>query len=225
MNTTAQISTLTHSFSVRFLKELLAGDRVACQKITREYLEQNPSIQDLYEQVFREALYEVGRLWESNRISVAAEHLATAITEGLLNELFEEIVSGSKHNRKVVVACVESEQHQVGIKMVADVFEMHGWDSFFLGAGIPTTELIRYIQEVKPDLLAISLSVYHHYAQLAKMLGQLRVYFPDLLILLGGQAISGVPRAALEEWAPVVVVKDLYLLEKFIKTLDQSNPT
>ena len=49
----------------------------------------------------------MGRLWETNRITVAVEHLATAITEGILNELFEQIISGKRYSKKVAVACTE----------------------------------------------------------------------------------------------------------------------
>jgi methanogenic corrinoid protein MtbC1 len=163
--------------------------------LTRQYLAENNSIKDLYEEVFKSALYEVGSLWETNKITVATEHLATAIVEGILNELFEQIFSDKKLNKKVVVACVENEKHQVGIKMVADLFEMKGWESFFLGAGIPTPELIRFIREVEPDLLAISLSVYFNFKVLVQMVEKIKVDFPYLPILLGGQAFNHISRS------------------------------
>jgi len=202
-----------------FLQNLLKGNRANCSSISREYLGKNPSVKDLYEEVFKVSLYEVGRLWETNQITVAAEHMATAITEGILNELFEQIVPKNKVNKKVIVACVEGEYHQVGIKMVADVFEMKGWESFFLGTGIPTTELVRFIRETKPDILAVSLSVYFNFANLLKMLELLRSEFPDLQIIIGGQAFSRVSDEALLRLGNVVLLPDLYLLEKYIESI------
>jgi len=174
----------------------------------------------LYEEVFKVALYQVGQLWETNQISVATEHIATAITEGILNEYFEQIISRRRLNRKVIVACVENEQHQVGVKMVADTFEMHGWESYFLGTGIPLLELIRYIHEVKPDLIAISLTVYFNFANLIKMINQLRDEFPDLQIIIGGQAFKHVSIEKVSNIRNVVMLNDLYLLEKFIHFLN-----
>ena len=203
-----------------FLQNLLKGNRATCSSITRQYLAQNPSIKDLYEEVFKVSLYEVGRLWETNQITVATEHMATAVTEGILNELFEQIVSQKKYNKKVVVACVENEKHQVGIKMVADVFEMKGWESFFLGTGIPTSELVKFIRETQPDILAISLSVYFNFASLLKMLELLRSEFPELQIIIGGQAFSRVSDEALLRLGNVVLISDLYLLEKYIDTIN-----
>ena len=205
-----------------FLQNLLKGNRANCSAIARKYLEVNPSVKDLYEQVFKTSLYEVGRLWETNQITVATEHLATAITEGILNELFEQIISTEKINKKVVVACVENEHHQVGVKMVADVFEMKGWESFFLGTGIPTSELIKFIQETGPDILAVSLSVYFNFANLLKMLEIIRVHFPELKIILGGQAFVHVTGEALERLGNVIIFTDLYLLEKYIDVLNSN---
>lgn len=213
---TIQLNPITQDF----LQNLLKGNHTNCSAIAHQYLEQNPSIKDLYEQVLKVALYEVGRLWETNQITVATEHMATAITEGILNELFEQIITKNKVNKKVVVACVQNEQHQVGIKMVADVFEMKGWESFFLGAGIPTTELVKFIRDNQPAILAISLSVYFNFANLLKMLELLRSEFPDLQIIIGGQAFSRITNESLLRLGNVLLFSDLYLLEKYIETIN-----
>jgi len=207
-------------FADRYLENLLLGNRQNCSAIAKQYLVVNPSFMQLYEEVFKVALYQVGQLWETNQISVATEHIATAITEGILNEYFEQIISRRRLNRKVIVACVENEQHQVGVKMVADTFEMHGWESYFLGTGIPLLELIRYIHEVKPDLIAISLTVYFNFANLIKMINQLRDEFPDLQIIIGGQAFKHVSIEKVSNIRNVVMLNDLYLLEKFIHFLN-----
>ena len=205
-----------------FLQNLIKGNRVNCSVIAHHYLKKNPSIQDLYEEVFRVSLYKLGRLWETNQITVATEHLATAIIEGILNELFEQIISDKRHNKKVVLTCVENEQHQVGIKMVADLFEMKGWESFFLGTGISTSELVKFIRDAKPDLLAISLSVYFNFTNLLKMLETLRREFPNLQLILGGQAFSRVSDEALLRLGDVVILSDLYILEKYINVLNSN---
>lgn len=209
-------------FSNSYLQSLLIGDRLKCSAIVKEYLNQNDSITDLYENVLKVALYEVGRLWETNKIAVATEHLATAITEGILNQLFEKLISSKRMNKKVVLACVENEQHQVGIKMVADTFEMNGWESYFLGAGIPLSELIRYIREVEPDLVAISLSIYFNFANLVVMIEKLRQEFADMPILVGGQAFKRFAVEVNSKFQNVNYFSDLYLLGKYIEFLNSN---
>jgi len=213
-------STTDHLNAV-FLENLLSGNRTVCSEITHRYLDINPSIEDLYEELFRSSLYQVGKLWETNKISVATEHIATAITEGLLNELYERIISQKRQHKSVVLACVENELHQVGIKMVGDIFEKNGWESFFLGAGIPTGELLRFMQQAKPNVLAISLSVYFNLPNLLKMLNAIRIDFPALPILLGGQAIGLLTPERLPENCRIF--SDLHQLETYIEELNNSH--
>lgn len=209
-------------YAERYLNYLLEGNRSKCSALVHQYLNENNSIYDLYETVMKVALYEVGVLWEKNKISVAAEHLATAVTEGILNELFEQIISTKRLNKKVVLTCVDNEQHQVGIKMVADVFEMHGWESFFLGTGIPYHELKNYLLEVKPDVLAISLSIYFNYTNLLKTLALVIADFPDLMIVVGGQAFKHLEVSKIEDLEQVVYFPDLYILEQFVKSINKN---
>lgn len=216
-------ATIKSQISNSFLEHLLQGDRRKCSVLVQQYLSHNPSIMDMYEEILKDSLYKVGVLWETNKISVATEHLATAIAEGILNEYFAQIISKNRCNKKVVLTCVENEEHQVGIKMVADVFEMHGWESFFLGTGIPTNELIPFIHEVKPDILAISLSIYFNYSNLIKMLNILQSEFPKLKIIIGGQAFSKLSNTSLVGLDNVVLLPDLYMLELFIKSLNKTN--
>jgi methanogenic corrinoid protein MtbC1 len=199
-----------------FLESLLSGNRKEAHEICVTFLNNGNKIIELYEQLIKPALYEVGKLWEQNKISVATEHLATAITEGILNSLYAGIIPEKYNGRKVVIACVDNEEHQVGIKMVADIFELYQWESFFLGTGFPVSELSKYIQEVKPELIAISLSVYFNFSSLRYMLNELRSSFPKTKIILGGQALNHISDSIFNEWVDVTVLPDLNKLEEFI---------
>jgi methanogenic corrinoid protein MtbC1 len=214
--------TLTTTKHKAFLESLISGDRPSCSKYAHQYIEQNHSIQELYEEVLRTSLYDVGKLWEYNQISVATEHLAAAIVEAILNEFYLDIASGEKTNKRVVLSCVEEELHQIGIKMISDVFEMNGWYSYFLGANTPTRELMVYIKENKPDLLGISMSLYFHLPNLDDMLQRIREEFHTLPVLVGGQAFQSGGREILEQYDNVYYKSDIKSTEAFIKKLMQN---
>jgi len=202
--------------SESYLQYLLEGNRRECSSIVKEYLADKHSFNELYEKVLKVALYEVGRLWEQNKITVAAEHMATAITEGILNELYPEIIPKKYNGKKVVLACVDKEEHQVGIKMVADVFELNEWESFYLGTGFPTSELIKFVAEVKPHVIAISLSVYFNFGNLKRMLADLNSIYPKLPIIVGGQALLHISTNPLDEFPQVSYLTDLKQLVDYI---------
>lgn len=218
-------NSIQKNYADDFLQALIKGERDNCSELAHRYLEENPSLTDLYEHVFRKALYEVGLLWEKNKITVATEHLATAITEGILNELFEKLIAQKKYAKKVVLVCVENENHQVGIKMVADVFEIKGWDSYFPGTGLSNAQIIDYIGKVQPDLVAISLSIYFNFKQLKLLCATILENFPYIDILVGGQAFKHLTKENIQSLGKVLYISDLYILEKFIENINQKQIT
>jgi methanogenic corrinoid protein MtbC1 len=185
---------ITKSLYQEYLTLLLEGNRRECARIVQQLLDREIEIKALYADLFQKSLYEVGRLWEFNRISVAKEHLVTAITEGLLNlvypRLFDRAAPDSSNVRKVVISCAANEFHQIGGKMVADMFELNGWDSQFLGANTPVDHMLAHIQDEKPDLVGLSVSVYFNMPALKAGLAAIRGNFHHLDILVGGQAFN-----------------------------------
>ena len=213
---------LAKNIQKEFLKALISGNRSKCSELSKIYLNNDDSIKVLYETIIKKSLYEVGELWEYNKISVATEHLASAIVEGILNEFYFKIISGHKINKTVVVSCVENEFHQIGIKMISDVFEMNGWNAYFLGANTPTNELISFAKAIKPDIFAISLSIYFHLPILEKMIPIIRKEFPELPILVGGQAFRHGGQEILLKYENVIYKPDLNSTELFIKNFNQN---
>ena len=109
-----------------FVAALLSGDRRACARISDSALVEAGDFFDVYTGLFQPSMYRVGELWEYNKISVAAEHMASSITEGLMNRVAMDMEPAPAVDKSVVVGSVEGELHQIGAKMVADVFEFHG---------------------------------------------------------------------------------------------------
>ncbi len=210
----------TDEIHINFLNALLEGNRNVCSKIIVEQLKNGITIIDLYEYVMKPAMYKVGELWEYNKISVATEHLASAIVEAILNELYSEVISKDKNEKKVIVSCVEKEYHQIGIKMVGDIFESNGWHSYFLGANTPINELISFTKTIKPDLLAFSLSIYFHLPILEMMIEKTRNELSDISIIVGGQAFSRGGQDSLKKYSNVIYLNDLYSIDSYIKKLN-----
>ena len=203
--------------SADLLNNLLAGNKELCSNIIQDKLKTGIPIKKLYEDTLKTALYKVGELWEFNKISVATEHLASAIVEAILNEVYNDIVSGEKNQKSVIVSCVEQEFHRIGIKMVSDIFEMNGWNSYFLGANTPTSELLSFAEIIKPDIFAISLSIYFHLPMLETMITETRKKFPNIPILVGGQAFSKGGKDVIAKYNNVIYLPDSDSVDLYIK--------
>jgi methanogenic corrinoid protein MtbC1 len=209
-------------FYREYLDALLHGKRVDCGRRVQQLLDQNIDIKNLYTDLFQKSLYEVGRLWEFNRISVAREHLVTAITEGLLGLVYPRLFDGDRPpaSRKVIISCAANEHHQIGGRMVADVFEMNGWESHFLGANTPIDQMLGHISDTKPDLVGLSLSVYFNIAALTKGIEAIRSDFPSLDILVGGQAFRWGAMDLLKRFPGAQYVTSLAALEDQIASIN-----
>jgi MerR family transcriptional regulator, light-induced transcriptional regulator len=143
-----------------YLSALLAGRHGDCRSMVQGLIEKHIDLKDLYTNLFQRSLYTVGELWENNKITVAREHLTTSITESLLNLVYPSMFATERIGKKTVISCSANEFHQLGGKMVADIFELNGWDGFFLGANTPPDDLSAFIQETQPDVVGLPVGLY-----------------------------------------------------------------
>jgi hemerythrin-like metal-binding protein len=171
-----------------YLERLLQGDQRGCGIIVQRLLTEGISFENLYVDLFQKAMYHTGDLWMKNRISVATEHLITAITLSMMTLVHPVLADSPRNGKRAVVTCVGSELHQIGAHMVSDTLELHGWDSYFLGANTPVDGLLDLIEEKQPEVLCLSVSLSIHVSPFIETVEKTRARFPELNILAGGQA-------------------------------------
>ena len=199
-----------------YFNNLIKGAKNECATVVDDLINSNVTVDTVYTQLFQHSLYQVGDYWEKNKISVATEHMATAITENLMIRLQPQLFTTERTGKKAVIACVANEYHQVGAKMIADIFEMNGWDGYFIGANTPTAELIRFLEGQNPDLIGLSLSIYFNLPELKSTVAQIRQRFPNMPILVGGQAFRWGGTDIVKEFNNVEYLSGIDTLNKFI---------
>jgi methanogenic corrinoid protein MtbC1/heme oxygenase len=203
-----------------YLAALLVGNRVRCAEVVKDLVGKNVDLKDLYVNLFQRSMYQVGELWERQRISVAVEHLATAITERLLSIVQAEVFKGQKRGQSIVVACVADDPHQLGGRIVADFCELRGWRGHFLGADRSLQDLLQTIKERRPTLLGLSLSIVFHQPALLTALDAVTHDYPELPILVGGQALHWGGIAALQRYPTVSYIASLDDLEQRLQAYE-----
>ena len=189
-----QVSTLvTGEWSevrAQYLDRLLQNDTRGAIRTILEAVQSGVKIQDVYLNVFKDVMYEVGRLWHQNKISVDKEHYCTSVTQMAIAQFYTDIFSQPRINRKVLATCVGSELHEMGIRMISDLFEYHGWDSTYLGASVPLKDMMSAIKEHQPELICLSVTMPHHLELCHQMIQTIRTQFPHIRIAVGGQAFT-----------------------------------
>ena len=199
-----------------YLEYLLEGNKEKSIEIVNNLIDEGVKIQDIYIELIQPTMYKVGELWEKGEISVADEHLATSITDRILTIIYPRIFSGEKKGKSAVVACVANEYHQLGGRMVADFFELHGWDGYFVGANTPLKDLLDLIEEKEPDVVGLSLAMYFNLPELLEAINVIQEEHLDLEILVGGQAFRQGGSDVLDDYQNVKYISSLKELKKII---------
>jgi methanogenic corrinoid protein MtbC1 len=182
----------------RFLAAQLAGRRDEGLRIILESgLRAGVPIAALQLEVIQSAQHEIGRLWQENRCSIAQEHVATAIAQLALAHLYQHLPRANRNGRRVTIACVEGELHELGARIAADFLEMGGFAVEFIGANTPVDSLVGQLSLHPPDLLALSISLSFHAPALRRTVAAVRQALgPGLPIAVGGHAVSWDPSLA-----------------------------
>lgn len=182
-----------------YLSALLVTDREKARGIVMGQVEKGVPIRDIYLHIFQPVLRETGRLWQTQVASVAQEHYITGATQLFIALLYEKMLSESRKQkrkgRSLVAACVSDELHEVGIRMVADFFEMDGWDTTYIGANTPASSIVQMIRNNHADAVAISSTMSFHIPRVYELVQAIRAdpATAGTRIVIGGYPFNIVP--------------------------------
>jgi methanogenic corrinoid protein MtbC1 len=178
-----------------FLQAIITGQRHAAVEIAKEALRSGLSLRDLYIDVFQPALYDVGCRWESNRLTVAQEHIATAITQYVMAQVYEAPdVRTAAARGHIVLTGVEGELHSVGAVMVGDLLETSGFHVRFLGTNLPSASILGVIRDIRPSHFGISATMLFNVGAVRQLIRAVRAEFADrVAIVVGGAAFRTNP--------------------------------
>ena len=194
----------SHEAYEAYLAAVQDGNRRRAYEIVERALAAGLGLHAIYLDVFQPTLREIGRLWQDNRISVAQEHLATAITLSAMLRLSGETELGES-GRTLIAACSESERHEIGLRMLCDFLDLEGWDTIFLGPSVPAESLEQMVRDRKPDVVALSASIAPHIPQLRRTIASVRAAAgaKQPVFLVGGRAFLGQPQLAMQVGADI----------------------
>ncbi len=171
-----------------YLAAILEGDRRTAVRVTEQAARAHP-ITSVYRQVVEAAQVEVGARWARNEISIAREHMATAISQYVLGTLYSHLPIPDRTLGRAVITGVEGERHQLGSHMVADLLEAEGWSVRFLGTQMPHPDIVEVAREHGAKAVGISATMMANLDGVAGLIRDLRETLgPELRIVVGGRA-------------------------------------
>jgi len=172
----------------KFLCALLLGDEAKAMAAPVELGESLALLPQWWEGVVAPALRTVGKLWNEGCVSVAEEHVATALAQQLMRARFPAVRSSEEETVAVVVP--GGELHTVGAEIVRDFLRLKGYRVFYTGAGTPLDGLLELLEHNNVSFLLISTTIPSALMDVIDLVQAVRQRMGERRprILVGGQA-------------------------------------
>jgi MerR family transcriptional regulator, light-induced transcriptional regulator len=183
---------------------LAKKDRAAAVKTVLDAVQGNRlGVDELYTRVLVPLLQDTGAQWQEGSTRIWEEHFATSVVRTIVESLAVEVAQTAEHTPRLgktaVLACPPGEQHELGLRMLADRMTLAGWNAHFLGADTPVEEIAAAARALGADVVALSVATHYNRLLLRESLDRLRALLPDVRIGVGGPAFAHDPEARPED--------------------------
>jgi MerR family transcriptional regulator, light-induced transcriptional regulator len=182
------------TLAASFLLCIFQGDRVGASEIVLAPARTGElSLRDAYLHVFVPVQQELGRMWHMNEITVAEEHFATATIQLVMAQLLPLAKRKPFDGRIMIAGSCAGNAHELGVRFVADFFELDGWRAIYLGPNVPAEDLILAVNDFRAHLVALSACLPTQLRAVEETVNAIRQsgLHKQPKIILGGQAFKG----------------------------------
>ncbi|MFN0060390.1 MAG: B12-binding domain-containing protein [Planctomycetota bacterium] len=188
-----RVDTPTGRLAAEYLVQLLEGKQQNAFDLVLSAVDRGLPVRSAYMEVVVPAQQELGRLWMLDEISIGEEHQCTAASMRLLTLLHAHAPRGAPQALSVLGAAVSDNQHELGIRVIMDFFDLEGWRSVYLASGVPVADLCKSLHDFDADLLALSVTLTPQIESARCMIAELRSQpeICDMPVMVGGGAFAG----------------------------------
>jgi DNA-binding transcriptional MerR regulator/methylmalonyl-CoA mutase cobalamin-binding subunit len=144
---------------------------------------------DLVTMVVLPFMRRVGDEWHAGRLSIAQEHLASAILRNLLGALVR-IYARERPSRRLLFATPVGERHEFGILAAAMMAAAGGLGTLYLGPDIPARQIVDASTRAAVDVVVIGVVYVQRGRELQRPLEELAERLPPPAELWIGGALS-----------------------------------
>ena len=167
---------------------LLAGDDRASEGVFVTAASRGADLALLARDLVGPALQEIGCMWHRGEVSVAEEHLATALVLRAFTRQATTIPPPPLGAPRLLLSCLAGEFHEVGARLVAEIARMAGWQAEMLGANTPRQSVLGYIAQRRPEAVGLSFALAAHLPECARTVAEIRKVAHGVSVLVGGYA-------------------------------------
>ncbi len=138
----------------RFFECLINGDRPGARAIVTEASNGSVAPQTLITDLFWPTYEMVERLHRSDQLTKLSYHFATRLLRVLTDQTAMRLrLAGTTTGRTVLALSGPSDSDDLGAQMAIDLLEASGFRVNFAGGGVPTDEVMSFVNNNQPDVL------------------------------------------------------------------------
>lgn len=181
--------------ALSYLEQALLGNSRQAIDLLRDGVEGPDDVLRIFETVLAPVQREVGGMWHRGELNVAEEHVATLTTQKAIAVLAQQATATPSNGRVAVSVSATGDTHDLGLRLVGELFELAGWRSLLFGADVPRQDAIQLAVATEADLVLLSATLTRHLRALRSLVRSLREtpLGQDVKILVGGRAFGLVP--------------------------------
>ncbi|PYZ94482.1 MerR family transcriptional regulator [Salipaludibacillus keqinensis] len=203
MNHEAINKTQLEAFQQDLLQSLLQFDEHKANRLLDQAFNVF-SIEKVVISVLGGILIDVGDKWERNEISIAHEHYVTSYLRTKIGMVFHQLPVNSLLP-KVVCVCGPNEQHEIGLLIFTFFLRRRGYETIYLGSGIPEKDICLVVEETMPKLIVISCTIVDHLSDTLRVANQLTENFSELKVGIGGHAVNNLSQSGHAIYKPYLI--------------------
>ena len=195
------------SLAAEFVDDAVAGDLAAAGEVISRADQVGLPLETLFTEVLTPALKEIGDRWAQGDVPVAREKEVSELSRELIVELTRRHSVPAREHAGELAACVEGDQHELGLRMVVGLLRAHGIRVSFLGADVETRFLIEAVALRSPAVVLLSAKQASTRDSLEEALLALRDLDRPVEVIVGG-GLSVAEAAMIERLGATVVPGD-----------------
>ena len=177
----------TKKIQEKLYKKLTEGDSQEVFKIYEEYVS-NFNFVNFLEVILKPIMYKIGEDWDTGKISISTEHIASNTAQILVNKIMQH-VSRKQQKKKILICVPIGEEHRLGCDVLETYLSSKGFKTYNMGTSIPTESILNFIDDEKPDIVFLSITIKDNIQAGQRLVKKIKEQ-SNIPILVGGLAVQ-----------------------------------
>lgn len=184
----------TDRLALEYLQLILEGNASEAVRTVARAAADGFGPETVYLKVLMPAQREVGRLWHAGDLTIPEEHMVTATTQRAMAVIAANGQPASSNGRTVALAAVAGNVHDIGLRALADLYQLGGWRVIFVGSDVPAQELPNALTFFEVDLLVLGATLGTHVPRVEQAIRAIRERCErPVKVVVGGSAFDEAP--------------------------------